>query len=157
MSEQRDQVPDWALNLLRNRVQAPQTVTYFNQAMSALGMTPQEQYLYSHHLDNLWGPGKVVQPGGETSTVLQTVVTGPDGKYYNIPIVWNGQVLPQRQAEERAAAVGWDKWPSYPTPQAADDRYEAMHAYMEKDLMAKGRMSRVPSEAPSDVSPAKAR
>ena len=142
MSDPRDQVPDWALNLLRRGSAAPQTVTYFNQAMSALNMTPQEQFLYQHHLDNLSGPGKVIQPGGmDTSTVLQAVVTGPDGKYYNIPTVWDGQALAPQQAAERAAAAGWDKWPSYATPQAADDRYDAMHAYMEKDVQSRGSVS----------------
>lgn len=119
------------MNLLRT--QLPQSRTYYNQASSALGLTPQEQFLYQHHLNNLYGTGKVIQPSGDISTVLQAVVTGPDGKYYNIPTVWNGQVLPPDQAAKQAASIGWDKWPSYATQDAADARYEAMHAYLEKD------------------------
>jgi hypothetical protein len=133
MSDPRETVPDWALNLMRTSVQAPQTITYFNQAMSELGLTPQEQFLYQHHLNNLYGTGKVIQSNSDISTVLQAVVTGHDGKYYNIPTVWDGQVLPPDQAAQRAASAGWDKWPSYSTPDAADARYEAMHAYMDKD------------------------
>lgn len=114
----------------------PQSVSSFNQAVSQLGLTPQEQFLYQHHLDNLWGGGRVVQPGGDVSTVLQAVVQGPDGRYYNIPTVWNGAALPVDQALQQAAQAGWQQWPGYATPEAADARYMAMHGLMERDTAA---------------------
>lgn len=115
----------------------PQSVSLFNQAVQQLGLTPQEQYLYQHHLANansLPGSGYVAQPGGDVSTVLQAVVQGPDGRFYNIPTVWNGAVLPTEQAQQQAAQAGWDKWPAYATPQEADARYiNDMHPFMERE------------------------
>jgi hypothetical protein len=101
-------------------------------------LTPQEQNLVEHHLNNLYGPGKVISPTGDVSTVLQAVTTRrPDGsRYYNIPTVWDGKALTIDEASERAAKVGWDKWPSYATPEQADLRYEWMHGLMEKDTRA---------------------
>jgi hypothetical protein len=101
-------------------------------------LTPQEQNLVEHHLDNLYGPGKVISPSGNVSTVLQAVTTRrPDGsRYYNIPTVWDGKVLTVDEAAERAAKAGWDKWPSYATPEQADLRYEWMHDLMAKDTGA---------------------
>ena len=104
------------------------------RATKEMSLTPQEQYLYQHHLDNLHGTGKVMQPGGDISTILQTVVPGPDNRYYNIPMVWDGKVLSREAAGAKAAEVGWDKWPSYDTPRAADTRYMQMHSYMDRDV-----------------------
>ena len=114
----------------------PQSVSSFNQAVSQLGLNPQEQNLYQHHLSNLWGGGRVVQPGGDVSTVLQAVVQGPDGRYYNIPTVWNGQALPVDAAQRQAALAGWGNWPAYASPEAADARYMDMHGLMERDTAA---------------------
>jgi hypothetical protein len=116
--------------------QNPQTQTSYNEATQAMGLTPQEQFLYQHHLNNLYGGGRVVQPTGDVSTLLQAVVTGPDGRYYNIPTVWGGQVLEPDQARAQAAQVGWDKWPAYDSPDVADKRYGDMHDYLEKDTGA---------------------
>lgn len=115
-------------------MRAAQTPYSLDQANTELKLTPQEQFLYQHHLSNLTGSGKVMQPGGDISTVLQAVVTGPDGRFYNIPTVWEGQILSPEQARQRAAAVGWDKWPSYAAPTVADERYMAMHRYMDRDV-----------------------
>jgi hypothetical protein len=104
------------------------------RAIEGMSLSDPEQNLYTHHLTNLYGPGKVVQPNQDISTVLQSVVTGPDGKFYSIPTVWDGKVLPPDQASKKAASVGWDKWPSYDTPEAADARYMQMHDYMNKDV-----------------------
>lgn len=112
------------------------SVSNLPQATAQLGLTPQEQSLYQHHLDNLWGGGRVLQPGGAVSTMLQAVVTGPDGNYYNIPTVWDGKALSVGQARQRAAEAGWSRWPSYSTPEEADNRYERMHSYMEQDTAA---------------------
>lgn len=104
-------------------------------ATQALRLTPQERFLYQHHLNNLYGPGKVLQPNGDVSTVLQRVVQGPDGRYYNVPSVWDGKTLDEDGAITQAGKVGWDKWPSYASPKEADARYEQMHTYFDQDLM----------------------
>lgn len=103
------------------------------EATDKLDLTPQEQNLYRFHLANLNGPGKVTQPDGEISTLLQRVVRGPGGKYYNIPSVWDGRVLSEEQAKARAARIGWDNWPSYSSAKAADARYEKMHEFIDQD------------------------
>jgi hypothetical protein len=106
----------------------------FTDAMQQLGLSPQEQYLYFHHLYNLHGEGKVRQPDGSVSTLLQAVVPGPGGLYYNIPTVWDGQMLDVHSAAQRAAQMGWDKWPGFATPEQADMRYETMHPFLERDV-----------------------
>jgi hypothetical protein len=126
-----------AMAMLRTRgfSIAPPPTRYsnnFSAAMSTLNMTPQEQNLYQHHLDNLSGDGKVTQPNGDISTVLQAVV-GHDGLFYNIPLVWDGKTLSPDDAAKRAGAQGWQNWPAYATADAADARYAQMHNFMEKD------------------------
>ena len=86
--------------------------------------SPQEENLYQHHLGELYRGG-VRQPDGSLSTLYQAPVEGPGGRYYNVPTVWDGQILTTPEARERAAAQGWNKWPSYATPDAADLAYEA--------------------------------
>lgn len=105
----------------------------YDQATMELSLSPQEQYLYQVHLNNLHGTGKVTHPNGDISTLLQTVVSGPNGLYYNIPTVWGGKVLDVPSARRMAEAVGWDKWPGYTTPKMADWRYGKMHDYLEQD------------------------
>jgi hypothetical protein len=106
----------------------------FPEMMKAMQLTPQEQFLYQYHMRNLLGSGKIMQPNGDVSTLLQAVVTGPNGRYYNIPTVWGGKQLDPRAAAEQAAKIGWEKWPSYDTPEAADTRYMKMHDFMDKDV-----------------------
>ena len=104
-----------------------------NQAIADLQLTPQEQFLYQHHLSNLYGGGSLIRPNGDVSTVYQATV-GVGGKQYNLPTIWQGQELPIEAAIQRAQQVGLDKYPSYATPQEAEARYQAMHPYMERDL-----------------------
>jgi hypothetical protein len=108
----------------------------YEQAVAAMGLSPQEQYLYTHHLNNLYGPGKVEHPDGGVSTVSQAVVSGPGSLYYNIPTVWDGKQLPIDEARQKASQVGWDKFPAYATPEQADLRYEAMHDFINQDTEA---------------------
>lgn len=101
--------------------------------INSLGLTPQELYLYEHHVGNtLTKPVK--NKDGSTSTVLQRVVDGPGGRFYNIPSVWDGKILGEQDARRRAAAQGWQNWPSYATPDEADARYELMHQLMSMDV-----------------------
>lgn len=96
-------------------------------------LTPQEQYLYQHHLKNLYGSGKIWNKDGTTSTLLQSTVE-QDGRTYNIPTVWEGKELGGKEAVDRSLAAGWNNWPSYASEDEAQKRYDKMHSYMEKDM-----------------------
>lgn len=106
----------------------------YEQAKQALKLTPQEQGLYERHLANLNGSGKVSHPDGSISTLYQMSVGGPDGQTYNIPTVYNGKILQGDQAVHAAEQQGWHNFPAYPTPEAADARYQQMHGYMDQDV-----------------------
>jgi hypothetical protein len=119
----------------------------FARAMKDLGLSPQEQALYRRHLGNLWGPGGVDNPDGSRSTLYQAVQEH-NGKFYNIPTVWDGKIetekwtkpetgqvfdVPNATALANVEKAGWDNFPAYADPDAADERYGKMHDYMEKD------------------------
>ena len=107
----------------------------YGAAASQLGLTAQEQFLYQHHLNNLINGGYFRHPSGDISTALQRVVEH-NGRFYNIPSVWLGQILSELESRKRAAAMGWNMWPSYASPDTADARYMQMHDYMAKDVPA---------------------
>lgn len=130
--------------------QSNYTPSSFGAANSALGMTPQEQALYQRHLTNLNGPGGVDNPDGSRSTLYQSVERH-NGRYYNVPTVWNGKIetekwtrprdgkvfdIPNATARANIDKAGWDSFPSYASPDEADARYEKMHGFMEKDTAA---------------------
>ena len=119
---------------------------HFDEANTQLHLTPQEQFLYQTHLDNLNGPGKVRQPNGAISSLLQTSQEH-NGQFYNVPTVWDGKEHTEDEAADHAAAVGWDKWPAYPTRDAAEARYQVMHDYLDRDVKdyttREGEMARV--------------
>lgn len=111
----------------------------FNAAHEALKMTPEEQDLYQRHLENLKAGG-VKNANGSTSTLFQTSFE-QNGKVYNIPTVWQTAagkpvIVPPQQAIKLANMEGINKFPSYPTTDEAEARYDAMHAFMEKDIPA---------------------
>jgi hypothetical protein len=97
-----------------------------------MGLTPQEQFLYQTHLDNLYGPGKVVHPDGAISTLYQ-MSFDRNGRTYNIPTVWGGAIIPPAEAIQQADKLGLDRFPSYASGDEAERRYNAMHGYMERD------------------------
>lgn len=116
-------------------------------AGAAMNLTPQEKALYERHLTNLTGTGGVDNPDGSRSSLFQAVQPH-DGKFYNIPTVWNGKIetekwtnpgtgkvfdVPNKTAIANVEKEGWDKFPSYATPGEADARYMQMHNYMDKD------------------------
>lgn len=109
----------------------------FNAAHEALDMTPEEQALYQRHLSNL-SAGGVKNANGSTSTLFQTSFE-QNGKTYNIPTVWQiaGKpvIVPPHQAIKLANMEGIDKFPSYPSEDEAEARYEAMHKFMERDIL----------------------
>jgi hypothetical protein len=121
-------------------------------AQQALSLSPQETALYQMHLQNLTGPGGVdnppdaTNPQGSRSTLYQAVQEHA-GKFYSIPTVWNGKRevepytksdgsvmdVPNQTALDNVSKTGWDKFPSYATPDEADARYEAMHKFIDQD------------------------
>ena len=114
-------------------------VTPYEQAQQALQMTAPERGLYERHLANLYGPGGVQNADGSISTLFQLGVQGPGGLQYNIPSVYNGRILPPDQAIRNAVQQGWHNFPSYPTPDAAESRYQQMHTFMDQDVALRNR------------------
>jgi hypothetical protein len=110
-------------------------------------LTPQEQFLYQHHKQNLEGPGKVMNADGSISTIKNITIES-NGRTYIIPTVWNGKFLSNQDAIKQAQAVGLEKWPSYGSEEEADARYNQLHAIMEKDVEA----YRAANKTPGDVS-----
>lgn len=121
--------------------------TNLPQATAAMNLSPQEQALYMRHITNLYGPGGVDNSDGSRSTLYQSVEPH-DGKYYNVPTVWDGQIQTQRyqrpsdgqqfdianpQALQNVARAGWNNFPSYSSGDEADARYAKMHDFMDKD------------------------
>jgi hypothetical protein len=111
---------------------APIDMTNYQAAMEAMNLTPQEQYLYHMHLQNLNGAGGVDNPDGSRSSLLQETVER-DGKVYSIPTVWNGKIVSSEEAKKNVDQIGWDKFPSYNSDEEAQARYDQMHGFMEKD------------------------
>jgi Phage tail lysozyme len=115
------------------------TDTNLRDADAAMKLTPQEKDLYQRHLTNLTGPGGVDNPDGSRSTLFQTTVEH-DGKFFTIPTVYDGKILWNQNAPDKAAEavkkaeqIGWNKFPSYKTEDEAEARYQQMHTFMEKD------------------------
>jgi len=124
-------------------------------ADEALKLTPQEKNLYQHHLDEL-AKGGVVHEDRSTSTVLQGTVEH-NGRYYNIPSVWDGQILwdddnklDWNKIQARIdKAGGWDQFPSYGSEKEAQDRYDKMHSFMEMDMQ--GPRQEAPGAVPNPI------
>lgn len=129
-----------------------QSASSLEAASQLLQLSPQERALYQMHLDNLHGPGGVDNPPDEqhpqgSRSSLYQAVQERDGKFYNIPTVWNGKRevepytkpdgtvmdVPNKTALANVAKIGWDKFPSYSDPDQADARYDAMHQFMDRD------------------------
>jgi len=115
-------------------VEAGPRANYMAAADAAMSLTPEEKYLYQTHLQNLYGAGKVVHPGGDISTLLQMSFEGPGGKTYSIPTVWGGQALKPGDAIRMAERTGGlDRFPSYATGDEAEARYQQLHDYLGRD------------------------
>lgn len=136
-----DPAPDFAQQL----APAP-LASNLDAAHQALDLNPEERSLYERHLRNLVGPGGVDHPDGSRSTLYQSVEQH-NGRFYNVPTVWDGKIeaqpyktargdvmdVPNATALANIEKYGWDKFPSYATPEEADARYEAMHQFMDRD------------------------
>jgi hypothetical protein len=110
----------------------PVRTAYMQQAEDELKLNPAERALYRRHLTNLHGKGGVDNEDGTRSTLYQTTVQ-LGNKTYLIPTVWDGKVLPVREAVDRVRQVGWDKFPAYATLAEAEKRYDQLHTYMQLD------------------------
>lgn len=98
----------------------------------AMVMSPQEKHLYDTHRDNLLGPGGVDNPDGTRSSLFIKTFD-IDGKTYTLPTVYDGKVVSDQEAINRAHQIGIEKFPAYANPQKAQDRYMQLHQYMEQD------------------------
>ncbi|MGZ3639404.1 MAG: hypothetical protein ACXVCX_16365 [Ktedonobacterales bacterium] len=112
-----------------------------SRAMAAMNLTPEEQALYLRHLANLYGSGGVDNADGSRSSLYQVGFTADDGRQYNVPSVYDGQILSPDNAIARAMQSGLSQFPSYASPFQAENRYQQMHNYMDADTGAymKGR------------------
>jgi hypothetical protein len=119
------------------------------EAMRELQLTPQEQYIYQHHLGNL-ARGGVRQPNGDISTFLNTTVDF-GGRTYVLPTVWDNQIVDEDTAIQRAQAAGLQNFPSYGSVEEAEKRYQAMHGYMERDTSAYSIRQPSPANNPGAV------
>jgi hypothetical protein len=122
---------DSTMEYLSRNVVGPRA-NHMADADAAMRLTPEEKYLYNTHLSNLNGPGKVVHPMGDISSLYQMSFER-DGKIYNIPTIWGGKALPPGDAVKAAEATGLEKFPAYDTPEEAEGRYGQMHDYLAKD------------------------
>jgi hypothetical protein len=109
--------------------------------MQALNLTPQEKFLYRWHTNNVTGAngGKAIYNADSTSTVLQMeepaeVFGLKDGKWRNIPSVWDGKAHTEDEAIAHAKKIGVEKWPAYNSQEEAVARYQKMHDIMELDV-----------------------
>ena len=103
------------------------------RAKAEMKLTPQEEALYRFHLANLYPSGGVPNPEGGTSTLFQ-VGFDHGGRTYNVPSVYDGRINSPDAAIQRAMQMGLHNFPSYQSPFEAENRYQRMHNYMERDL-----------------------
>lgn len=110
----------------------PASATSLDKANAALKLTPQEQYLYMHHLNNINTRQGTNNPKGDYSTI-RSISAEINGKTYNLPTIWHGKELTPPEAVKQAEAAGLHNWPAYATEEEATKRYDAMHQFMAMD------------------------
>ena len=118
-----------------NRAMAVNSDEYYKNmtaADTAMSLSPQEKDLYQRHLDNLNGFGGVNNANGSRSTLFAATM-GSEDKTYVVPTVHDGQILSGQQLRDKINEIGIDKFPSYSSQGEADQRYDQMHSFMEKD------------------------
>jgi hypothetical protein len=96
-----------------------------------LKFTPEEMFLYNHHIRNLQAGG-VPNQGGLSTIFNITAEFG--GKHFVLPTVWDNQIIPPEAAIARAREVGLEKFPSYKSEKEAKRRYNELHLFMSKDM-----------------------
>lgn len=95
--------------------------------------SPQERYLYNHHLEN-FRKGGVRHDDGSIST-YRSIGVDLNGRYYTLPTVWDAQIVSDDEAIDRAVAAGLENFPSYRNEQEGEQRYQQLHDLMEKDML----------------------
>jgi hypothetical protein len=114
----------------------PELEPNWQAAYRQLRLSPQEQYLYQQHLENLAAGG--VPNEGQLSTLFATTIE-VDGRHYVIPTVWPSgsgrlEIVDADRASMLAAQAGLANFPSYGSQKEAEARYGRMHEYMERDF-----------------------
>lgn len=110
-------------------------------ATKEMGLTPEEQNLYMHHLRNLnmsnggvpFPEGTPEAKGGYKASLYQ-MGREENGREYNVPTVWGGAFKTPDEAWDLAHKEGLKTFPSYPTVDEAESRYTRMHDYMGEDM-----------------------
>jgi len=103
-------LPTIAISGRKNEIRTVPT-NFFNPLPETL--TPQDRTLLEYHRDQLQY-GTYLDDDMGMTTVNITGVEGPDGRVYNVPGYADGVRLNEDQARNRAAATGWDQYPSFP-------------------------------------------
>jgi hypothetical protein len=138
-SQPNDHTRTWVQNAIarsQGTGVAPPAPINLAAADAEMHFTPQEKDFYQLHLDRLRSPNeRIVDDQGNVSTLLQMTVDH-EGKTYNIPSIWGGKIVSVDDAVKNVEKIGWDKFPSYNTPEEAEARYQRMHKYMDKDAEA---------------------
>jgi len=108
--------------------------------------TPQEKFLYEHHLQNLAMPEAQNEDGTHSSLLATTMSFGD--KTYILPSIYNGKRFDKPEDIEREARnVGLENFPSYASPEEAD-AYD--YAPVDKARIAQNR-ARVAVGSPTTV------
>lgn len=134
------------------RMNMNKTQDNFDAANATMGLDPKEIDLYQRHLTNLYGTGGVDNPDGSRSTLYQATMDA-NGKTYNVPTVWDGKILEGDDLKKKIDQEGIEQFPSYPSREEAQSRYDQMHGFMEKDTQGylASRMPPGASTEPADA------
>ena len=98
------------------------------------GMSQQELNLLEYHRDNLRNETYLIGEDGRVSTVYVSGVTGPDGRIYNVPGYFNGQLHDDdSEIMAQAEKIGWENYPSYVTGEEANAAAQALHKIIDQD------------------------
>lgn len=115
--------------------EVPRNNDFMSLADKSMKLSPQEKALFERHKKNLSGPGGVDNEDGSRSTLYASTVN-IDKQAYVIPRVWDGKVVPVREAVQRAEQEGLDKFPAYESDEMAEERYGQLHKFIEDDTRA---------------------
>jgi hypothetical protein len=96
--------------------------------------TPQERYLYQHHLSNLRRGGVRWPDDPNAISTLYSIGEHIDGRYYMLPTIWDNQIIPPEEAVKRAISAGLQNFPSYENQEIGEKRYQQMHELMDRDM-----------------------
>ena len=133
---------------------AMQAVRQFEPAPE--GMSAGEKYLLEYHRDNLRNETYLIGEDGRVSTVYVSGVTGPDGRIYNVPGYFNGQ-LHENEDEIKAQVekIGWENYPAYATGEEANAAAQAFHEIIDQDANTPWvkEMLSAPAPAPFNLVP----